>query len=139
VRGFLAGLDTKTQIRFAWSIEQLCLRNTQARPPLVKHLAGKLWELREESATNIYRVRYVFFTGQRIVLLHGFHKKSQKTPGVRSTPRSPASDASAAKEARPRMGTMNDGQRSYQEWRDNLLANPEFQRLYAEETAKKEL
>jgi DNA-binding XRE family transcriptional regulator len=34
---------------------------------------------------------------------------------------------------------MNDGQRSYQEWRDNLLANPEFQRLYAEETAKKEL
>jgi phage-related protein len=80
VRGFLAGLDTKTQIRFAWSIEQLCLRNTQARPPLVKHLAGKLWELREESATNIYRVLYVFFTGQRIIFLHGFHKKSQKTP-----------------------------------------------------------
>ena len=37
------------------------------------------------------------------------------------------------------MGTMNDGQRSYQEWRDNLLADPERRRLYAEEAAKKEL
>jgi predicted XRE-type DNA-binding protein len=38
-----------------------------------------------------------------------------------------------------RMGTMNDGQRSYQEWRDSFLADPELQRLYIAETAKKEL
>ena len=80
VRDFLVTLDKKTQVRFAWSIEQLRLRNIQARPPLVKHLEGKLWELREESNTNIYRVIYVFFTEQRIVFLHGFQKKTQKTP-----------------------------------------------------------
>lgn len=80
VRDFLVALDRKTQVRFAWSIEQLRLRNTQARPPLVKHLEGKLWELREESSTNIYRIMYVFFTGRRIVFLHGFQKKTQKTP-----------------------------------------------------------
>lgn len=56
VQDFLDRLDDKTQVRFAWSIEQLRLRNTQARPPLVRHLEDKLWELREESTTNIYRV-----------------------------------------------------------------------------------
>jgi phage-related protein len=77
---FLLGLDEKTRARFRWSMEQLRVRNTQAREPLVKHLEGDLWELREESGTNIYRVVYCFFTGRRIVFLHGFQKKSQKTP-----------------------------------------------------------
>jgi phage-related protein len=80
VEEFLAGLDPKTQRRFRWSIEQLRLRNTQARPPLVRHLDGKLWELREESSTNIYRLIYFFFTGRQIVFLHGFQKKTEKTP-----------------------------------------------------------
>jgi phage-related protein len=77
---FLAGLDAKTQARFLWSLEQLSIRNVRARPPLVRHLEGKLWELREESGTNIYRLLYVFFTGRRIVILHGFQKKTQRTP-----------------------------------------------------------
>jgi phage-related protein len=47
---------------------------------LVKHLEDKLWELREESRTNIYRVIYFFYTGRRIVFLHGFQKKTPKTP-----------------------------------------------------------
>jgi len=61
-------------------MEQLRVRNVQAREPLVKHLEDKLWELREESQTNIYRIIYFFFTGKRIIFLHGFQKKSQKTP-----------------------------------------------------------
>lgn len=77
---FLNKLDIKTQARFIDSIERLRLRNTQAREPLVRHLQGKLWELREESNTNIYRIIYFFFTGRRIVLLHGFQKKTQTTP-----------------------------------------------------------
>ncbi len=56
------------------------MRNVQAREPLVRHLEGKVWELREESQTNIYRLMYFFFTGRRIVFLHGFQKKTQKTP-----------------------------------------------------------
>ena len=80
VREFLQSLDLKTQARFAWSIEQLRTRNVQAREPPVRHLEGKLWELREESQANIYRLLYFFFTGRRIVFLHGFQKKSQKTP-----------------------------------------------------------
>ncbi|HKV02995.1 MAG TPA: type II toxin-antitoxin system RelE/ParE family toxin [Ktedonobacteraceae bacterium] len=80
VREFLQGLDIKTQARFAWSIEQLRIRNVRAQEPLVRHLEGKLWELREESSTNIYRLLYFFFSGRRIVFVHGFQKKTQKTP-----------------------------------------------------------
>jgi phage-related protein len=76
VQEFLLGLDKKTYVRFLKSFDLLKERNVQAREPLVKHIEGKLWELREE----IYRIIYVFFTGKRIVLLHGFTKKTQKTP-----------------------------------------------------------
>ena len=80
VEAFLRGLDPTTQRRFRWSMEQLRLRNVQARPPLVRHLEGKLWELREESQTNIYRLIYCFLPGRQIVVLHGFQKKTERTP-----------------------------------------------------------
>lgn len=80
VKEFLAGLDLKTQTRFDWSIEQLRVRNVTAKEPLVRHLENRIWELREESNINIYRILYFFFTGRQIVLLHGFQKKTQKTP-----------------------------------------------------------
>lgn len=80
VREFLDNLDLKTKARFEWSIEQLRIRNIKAREPLVRHIESKIWELREESSTNIYRLMYFFFTGKQIVFLHGFQKKSTKTP-----------------------------------------------------------
>lgn len=80
VEAFLDSLDEKTRSRFRWSMEQLRQRNVQAREPLARHLEDHLWELREESQTNIYRVVYFFFTGRRIVFLHGFAKKTQRTP-----------------------------------------------------------
>jgi hypothetical protein len=46
VEDFLASLDIKTQARFDWSIERLRVLNIHAREPLVKHIEGKLWELR---------------------------------------------------------------------------------------------
>jgi len=46
----------------------------------VKHVADKIWELREESSTNIYRMMYFFYVGKKIVFLHGFQKKTPKTP-----------------------------------------------------------
>ena len=80
VGDFLEGLDQKTRARFEWSIEQLRIRNTSASEPLVKHIEGKIWELRRESSGNIYRLMYFFYTGRLIVFLHGFQKKMQKTP-----------------------------------------------------------
>jgi phage-related protein len=80
IREFISSLDQKTQARLEWSLEQLRIRNVQAREPLVRHIEGKLWELREESRTNIYRFFYFFFTGRRIIIVHAFQKKQQRTP-----------------------------------------------------------
>lgn len=77
---FLHSLDLRTQARFDWSIEQLKIRNIRAGEPLVRHLGGRLWELRRESNTNIYRLLYCMVAGRRILLLHGFQKRTQKTP-----------------------------------------------------------
>src|SRR5487761_1108013 len=79
-REFVDSLDEQTQVRFTWSMEQLRLRNVQARPPLVRHIEGSLWELREQSRTNIYRLFYFFASGRRIVFVHGFQKKTEQTP-----------------------------------------------------------
>lgn len=80
VAQFLDSLGRSTHGRFVWSIEQLRLRNVHAREPLVRHLEGRLWELRRESNTNIYRIVYTVLPGRRILFLHGFQKKTQKTP-----------------------------------------------------------
>jgi phage-related protein len=80
VEEFLQGLDLKTQARFDWSIERLRQLNVHAREPLVKHIEGKIWELRRSSDGNIFRLLYFFYTGRQIVFLHGFAKKTQKTP-----------------------------------------------------------
>jgi DNA-binding XRE family transcriptional regulator len=38
-----------------------------------------------------------------------------------------------------RHDSIEEGQQAYQEWRNNLLANPENRAIYEEEAAKKEL
>jgi phage-related protein len=46
----------------------------------VKHLEGKLWELRVVGRDGISRVIYLTASGQRVVILRAFVKKTQKTP-----------------------------------------------------------
>jgi phage-related protein len=49
-------------------------------PDSVQHLEGKLWELRITGLAGISRAIYVTATGQRVVILRVFVKKTQKTP-----------------------------------------------------------
>lgn len=42
--------------------------------------SSNIWEVRAEYAGNIYRVLAAMAKGNRVILLHGFQKKSQKTP-----------------------------------------------------------
>jgi phage-related protein len=48
--------------------------------PYVKHLEGKLWEMRMKGRDGIARAFYVTATGERVVVLHAFVKTTQKTP-----------------------------------------------------------
>lgn len=50
------------------------------REPYVKHLEGPLWEMRMKGRDGIARAAYVTATGQRVVVVHVFVKKTQKTP-----------------------------------------------------------
>ena len=48
--------------------------------PYVRHLEGKLWEIRAKGKDGIARSLYVTASGKRIVIVRCFVKKSQKTP-----------------------------------------------------------
>lgn len=71
------GLQARV-IRLLELIEAVGLENLHE--PHVKHLEGKLWELRAKASEGIARGIYVTMTGRRVVVLHVFVKKSQKTP-----------------------------------------------------------
>jgi phage-related protein len=63
------GEDIKT-VHFGWPLGM----------PLVGHLGGDIWEVRIRLDNRIARVLFAL-DGQTMVLLHGFIKKQQKTPG----------------------------------------------------------
>ena len=48
--------------------------------PYVKHLEGPLWEMRMKGRDGIARAAYVTASGRRVVVVHVFVKKTQKTP-----------------------------------------------------------
>ena len=52
------------------------------REPYVKRVEGqrKLFEIRAKGKDGIARVFYCTISGQKIILLHGFIKKTAKTP-----------------------------------------------------------
>jgi phage-related protein len=50
------------------------------REPYVKHLEGPVWEMRMKGRDGIARAAYVTASGHRVVVVHVFSKKTQKTP-----------------------------------------------------------
>ncbi len=52
----------------------------QVQAPYVKHLQGSLWEMRMKGRDGISRAIYVTASGQRVVVVRVFVKKTQKTP-----------------------------------------------------------
>jgi phage-related protein len=71
------GLQAR-RVRLMEAVENIGLE--QLREPHIKHLDGKLWELRAKASEGIARGIYVTMTGRRVIVLHVFVKKSQKTP-----------------------------------------------------------
>jgi phage-related protein len=81
VDGEIEALPAGLQARFLRLLEMVeTVGLEELREPHVKHLDGKLWELRAKAAEGIARGLYVTVTGRRVVVLHVFVKKSQKTP-----------------------------------------------------------
>ena len=66
----IVGADIKT-VQLGWPIGM----------PVVRKLDNGLWEVRTDLGNTIARVIFTVVDSER-VLLHGFIKKSQKTPAV---------------------------------------------------------
>ena len=80
VKQFLNSLDKKMRAKMVRTIEALQNNGNDLREPYSKHLDDGIFELRAKVGTDISRVLYFFFIGQRIILTNGFIKKTQKTP-----------------------------------------------------------
>lgn len=73
--------EEKVQAKFVWIFDLLKQMGILLGMPYVRSLSdSKLFEIRVEQDTNIYRIIYFTYTGRRFILLHGFQKKTQKTP-----------------------------------------------------------
>jgi phage-related protein len=81
VEDFLAALEPGSRAKAVRTLE--LLRTLPFVPSKFwKKMQGaeSLWEMRVEYAGNIYRILACTDKGNRVILLHGFQKKSQKTP-----------------------------------------------------------
>jgi phage-related protein len=77
----IAALPADMQARFLRLAERIMSAGLDSlREPHVKHIEGKLWELRLSGRDGIARVLYVTTVGQRVVVVRAFAKKTQKTP-----------------------------------------------------------
>ena len=77
----LEALPADMRARFSYIsqwIEEFGL--DRVREPHVKHLQGPLWGMRMKGKDGISRAIYVTATGQRVVVVRVFVKKTQKTP-----------------------------------------------------------
>ncbi len=82
VQEFLGGLGKVARATVLRDVGLLRQFGLTVGSPMVKPISGvrKLWELRSKTADGAVRIFYVAITGKRFVLLHGFIKKTQKTP-----------------------------------------------------------
>jgi phage-related protein len=77
----LDDLATDVRQRFLRIVELIERHGPAAvHEPYVKHVEGKLWEMRMKGKDGIARAIYITAKGERVVVLHAFVKKTQKTP-----------------------------------------------------------
>ena len=65
-------------VRIAQLIESVGLPNV--KEPHVRHIRGRLWEIRLKGKTGIARALYITAREQRVVIVRAFIKKTEKTP-----------------------------------------------------------
>lgn len=80
VNDFLLSLNEKMRAKAAKEIRILSEYGNRLREPYSKHIQEGIFELRIKFASDISRIFYFFFDGDKIILTNGFVKKTQKTP-----------------------------------------------------------
>ena len=77
----IAALPADIQARFLRLADRIQLAGLETlREPHVKHLQGKLWEMRLMGRDGIARALYVTASRRRVVIVRPFVRKTQRTP-----------------------------------------------------------
>jgi phage-related protein len=77
----LAALPEDMRARFQRIVELIQSNGLErVREPHVKHLEGRLWEMRMTGRDGISRAIYVTAVGRRVVVVRVFVKKTERTP-----------------------------------------------------------
>jgi phage-related protein len=84
VQDFIATLPKKHSAKALWEIRLLAESGTNLHMPYAQSVKGDkykgLWELRISQGGDISRIFYFLPIGNTFILLHGFLKKTKKTP-----------------------------------------------------------
>ena len=80
VDGVLERSFAQTRAKVVKLIDLLSEQGVLLKGPYTRQIRGKIRELRVKDHLGHIRVLYFTFTGRRFVLLHGFLKKTDKTP-----------------------------------------------------------
>lgn len=80
VEEFLVGLDFKMRAKLLGLLQILQEKGNKLREPYSKYLGDGIFEIRCKVGTDLTRVLYFFYCGQKIILTNGFVKKTQRTP-----------------------------------------------------------
>jgi phage-related protein len=80
VLSWLVEQAPEVRAAFAHLFELLESNGTAMGEPHVKPLGKKLYELRVNGRDGTFRTLYFAASGRRFVMVHGFQKKTQKTP-----------------------------------------------------------
>jgi len=86
VEEFIDSLPPKHIAKVLWEIELLQKLGTNIKAPFASPIKGKkykgLWELRIQQGSNASRIFYFLPVRNTFILLHGFLKKTNKTPAL---------------------------------------------------------
>jgi phage-related protein len=85
VMTFLQTLSTKQEAKVLRAIDLLQEKGIELCKPHTEHIEGKIWELRVLFSGDIQRVFYFVTRDRRFILLHGFTKKTKRTPSSEKT------------------------------------------------------
>lgn len=77
---FIDRLDAKMKAKVFGRLELLEENGSSLGMPFSRHLSDGIFELRTVQGNNITRILYFFVVGKRVILTHGFIKKTQETP-----------------------------------------------------------
>ncbi len=82
VRDYINRVSDKEKAKIFKYVDYLVDHRGVLDEPYAKHITGKIRELRVGFARNRHRIFFFTFIGRKIVLLHAFLKKTQKTPQI---------------------------------------------------------